>query len=182
MMIKMFTRNLIFIFLVISSTFLFAADEEMPGTIDVGKTGFANKRPVFAAACPYACPWGELGDFVKETMEPSGYEVILCRNCNRDKGPRLVSKNAMPPALDDRDLDGGTITRVNARVDFGVTASDFLTAAYHGTGAYTKGGPYNNLRLIAKLEDPFYLLVAVKKDLGITDLSQIKENKLGVKI
>ncbi len=36
-----------------------------------------------AAACETGCPWGELGDFVKEAMEPFGYSVILCRNCNR---------------------------------------------------------------------------------------------------
>ena len=61
-------------------------------TIDVGKTGWDVKRPVMAAACENGCPWGELGDFVQESMKPYGYSVILCRNCNRSYGPRLVSE------------------------------------------------------------------------------------------
>ena len=170
------------LFFSINTAFLCAEDENLPGTIDVGQTGFAIKRPVFASACPHACPWGELGDFIKEAMEPFGYEVILCRNCNRDRGPRIVSTNGKPPALDAIDAYTGTTTRVNAGVDFGVTASGMLTTAYRGTAGYARGGPYKNLRLIAKIEDPTYLLVAVRKESGITDLSQIKEKKSGVKI
>lgn len=170
------------LFLTLSSLAVCADDTTLPGTIEVGDTGFANKRPVFAAACPHACPWGELGDFVKAAMQPFGYEVILCRNCNRDRGPRLVATDAMPPALDEMDAYVGTDYRFDAKIDFGVTASDMLTTAYLGKGGYASGGPYENLRLIAKIEDPFYLLVAVKKDLGITDLAQIKEKQLGVTI
>jgi hypothetical protein len=39
-------------------------------TIDVGKTGWDVKRPVMAAACESGCPWGELGDFIRESMKP----------------------------------------------------------------------------------------------------------------
>src|SRR6266481_5854289 len=60
---------------------------EVGKTIDVGKTGFAIKRPVFASACPHGCPWGELGEFVQEALKPYGYDVVLCRNCNRAEGP-----------------------------------------------------------------------------------------------
>lgn len=179
---RLFVHTLSVLLFTLGSPFIHAADATPPGTIDVGKTGFANKRPVFAAACPHACPWGELGDFVKKAMQPFDYEVILCRNCNRDRGPRLVATDAMPPALDALDAYVGTDYRFDAKVDFGVTASDMLTTAYLGKGGYAEGGPYKNLRLIAKIEDPFYLLVAVKKDLGITDLAQIKERELGVTI
>ncbi len=55
-------------------------------TIDVGETGWHVKRPVMAAACEYGCPWGELGDFLRASMESFGYSVILCRNCNRMYG------------------------------------------------------------------------------------------------
>lgn len=61
-----------------------------------GQTGFAVKRPVLASACPNGCPWGELGDFVKEAMEPLSYEVLLCRNCNRDQGPPLIAPVPRP--------------------------------------------------------------------------------------
>jgi TRAP transporter TAXI family solute receptor len=153
-----------------------------PGTIDVGKTGWASKRPIFAAACPHGCPWGEIGEFVHDAMKPLGYDVILCRNCNRDRGPRLVSGAAIPPPLDALDARTGTTTRFDAPVDFGVTASGILAAAYQGTGGYANGGPYKNLRLIAKIEDPMFLLIAVKESSGITDLAQVKERKMPVKV
>ena len=148
--------------------------------IDVGRTGWDVKRPVMAAACENGCPWGELGDFVQEAMKPYGYSVILCRNCNRFYGPGLVSKSAYPPPLDEINLHDGVNTRINAQVDFGVTSSAMLSAAYHNSLA--GDGPYKNLRLIAKIEDPFYFLVAVKKESGIKDFKQIKEQKLPVRI
>jgi TRAP transporter TAXI family solute receptor len=158
------------------------ADAASQGTIDVGKTGWATKRPVFASACPFGCPWGEIGEFVRDAMKPMGYDVILCRNCNRDRGPRLVATASTPPPLDALDARTGTTTRFDAAPDFGVTASGLLASAYQGTGGYAKGGPYKNLRLIAKIEDPMFLLIAAKESSGITDLSQIKEKKLAVKI
>lgn len=149
-------------------------------TIDVGVTGWDVKRPVMAAACQTGCPWGELGDFVRESMEPYGYSVILCRNCNRAYGPRLVSENDYPPPLDEANLRDGTNVRINARVDFGVTASSFLHSAY--IGAFGNAEPYDNLRLIAKIEDPFYFLLAAKKESGISNIARIKEQKLPVRI
>ena len=57
--------------------------EELGTTREVGATGFATGRPVLAAACPHGCPWGAPGELVQEALRPHGYEVILCRNCNR---------------------------------------------------------------------------------------------------
>lgn len=149
-------------------------------TLDVGKTGWDVKRPVMASACPNGCPWGELGDFVRNAMKPFGYSVILCRNCNRTYGPWLVSEHAYPPPLDEINLEDGVNIRIDAPVDFGVTSSAMLYAAYHNTLAGK--GPYRNLRLIAKIEDPFYYLVAVRKETGINDFSVIKQKKLPVRI
>jgi TRAP-type uncharacterized transport system substrate-binding protein len=143
-------------------------------TIDVGLTGWDVKRPVMAAACEVGCPWGELGDFVQNAMKPYGYSVILCRNCNRSYGPRLVSTNDFPPPLDEINLADGTNTRINARVDFGVTSSSMLGSAYNGQ--------YRNLRLIAKIEDPFYFLVASRKESGIKDFATIKQRHMPVRI
>jgi len=151
-------------------------------TIDVGRTGFDVKRPVLASACEQGCPWGELGDFLTEAMAPLGYEVIQCRNCNRAEGPRIVAKAALPPEISAVDVFVGTTTRVNAPIDFGVTESGFLAWAYRGRHVYAQDGPYPNLRLIAKIEDPTYLLVAVKADSSITDLAQIAEQRMAVRI
>ncbi|MBN1781655.1 hypothetical protein JW948_11050 [bacterium] len=148
--------------------------------LDVGETGWDVKRPVMASACECGCPWGELGDFVKESLESCGYSVILCRNCNRWYGPGLVSRHDYPPPLDEINLADGVNVRIDARVDFGVTSSAMLHAAYHDKLAGQ--GPYRNLRLIAKIEDPFYYLVAVKKESGIGDFAHIKERSLPVRI
>jgi TRAP-type uncharacterized transport system substrate-binding protein len=153
-----------------------------PRTIDVGTTGFDVKRPVLASACPHGCPWGELGDFVTEAMQPFGYEVIQCRNCNLDNGPRIVANASYPPELGGTDLFVGTTTRVNAPIDFGITSSGLLAWAYGGLYGSYVGEAHPNLRLIAKIEDPSYLLVAVKADFCITDLSQIAKQKLPVRI
>jgi TRAP-type uncharacterized transport system substrate-binding protein len=149
-------------------------------TIDVGETGWEVKRPVMAAACEYGCPWGELGDFVRESMEPFGYSVILCRNCNRMYGPGLVSGHEFPPPLDEDNLRNGTNVRVDARVDFGVTASAFLHSAYFGT--FGNAEPLDNLRLIAKIEDPFYFLIAVRKELGIHSMDEIRNEQIPLRI
>jgi uncharacterized protein len=149
-------------------------------TIDVGKTGWDVKRPIMAAACESGCPWGELGDFIKESMKPFGYSVILCRNCNRTYGPRLVSEHDYPPPLDEINLEDGVNVRIDAQVDFGVTSSAMLSAAY--SGKLAGKGPFTNLRLIAKIEDPFYFLVAIKKESGIKDFASIKQQHLPVKI
>src|SRR5689334_12988338 len=165
--------------LVVSLALVFAgsalAQEPAPsGTVDVGKTGWSVKRPVIASACPFGCPWGELGEFVHDAMKPFGYDVILCRNCNRDRGPRLVAAAANPPPLDALDARTGTKERFDAPVDFGITASGILASAYRGEGGYAQGGPLSNLRLIAKIEDPSFLLIAVTAESGIKDLSEIK--------
>jgi TRAP-type uncharacterized transport system substrate-binding protein len=166
----------IFIFILVQPFNLIQAQE----TVDVGKTGWEVKKPVMAAACETGCPWGEIGDFVKEAMEPYGYTVILCRNCNRWYGPRLVSENDFPPALDEANIHDGVTTRVNAPVDFGVTSSAMLSLAYNDK--LVGEGPFHNLRLIAKLEDPFYYLIAVKKESGIRDFNIIKQKHLPVRI
>jgi TRAP transporter TAXI family solute receptor len=148
--------------------------------IDVGKTGWDVKKPVMAAACETGCPWGELGDYVKESMKPFGYTVILCRNCNRWYGPRLVSEYDYPPPLDKINLADGVNVRINARVDFGVTSSAMLSSAYKDKLAGK--GPFRNLRLIAKIEDPFYYLIAVRKESEIKNFNIIKQKHLPVRI
>lgn len=168
----------------------FAQDAGGAGTVEVGPTGWGMKRPVLASACEKGCPWGELGDFVTDAMTPLGYDVVQCRNCNQDKGPPVVSAAGYPPALGIADTFVGTTTRVDARVDFGITESTLLSWGYEGLYNYAAGGPFftgsagpfKNLRLIAKIEDPTYLLVAVKTSSGITDLSQVAAQHMPVTI
>ncbi len=168
-------RQKIFQYVILISVILLTPDIIIAQEdIDVGKTGWDVKRPVMAGACDNGCPWGELADYVQQAMKPYGYSVIICRNCNRSYGARLVSQHDYPPPLDEVNLNDGVNMRVDARVDFGVTSSSMLSSAYKGL--------YKNLRLIAKIEDPFYYMVAVKKESGIKDFARIKQQHLPVRI
>jgi TRAP transporter TAXI family solute receptor len=68
-------------------------------------------------------------------------------------------------------------------LDFGATGTQYLWWAYQGTNTFAKDpeGPRRDLRLIANIEQPSYFLVAVRADSPITDLRQIRENRLKVK-
>jgi TRAP transporter TAXI family solute receptor len=70
----------------------------------------------------------------------------------------------------------------NGPVDFGATSLQILWWAYQGTHQYSGEGPRRNLRLIATIESANYLIVAVKADLGITDLGQIRGKRWPVRV
>jgi TRAP-type uncharacterized transport system substrate-binding protein len=156
-----------------------AAGSAVSGPAAAQEYGIAVKKPVMGAACP-SCPWGALADKVKAAMEPLGYQVQICYNCSQENSTRIVSERRVPPPrrTDQMDLPEPP----QAPVDFGAVGIDIATHAYHGTGFYAGESPRKNLRLIAKLESPSYYLVAARLDLRITDLGQIRERKLPVRI
>ena len=155
--------------------------------------GIRVKKPVLGAACK-GCPWGVLGDMVKAALKPYGYDVQICYNCWRGDAPRIVAAASMPPSLqsntvwpgeDNTDLlpDYLVPPPPNAPVEFGVTSGQSVWNAYQGAGNYAKEKPRNNLRLFANIEGGgSYLVVAVKADSGITDLTQIKEKRWPVRV
>ena len=148
-------------------------------------TGIKLKKPVFGAAC-MLCPWGAMAEVVKQAMQSYGYDVQICHNCNRADAPRIVADAKMPPPYE----PDPNVPEINAPrndpglgpVDFGATAVQFLVGAYRGTGGYASEKPKTNLRLLANIQDPSYLLVAVKRATGITDLAQIKQKCWPVRI
>ncbi len=152
----------------------------MPRPAAAQEYGYAAKRPVIGGACP-GCPWGALADKVKAAMKPAGYDVQVCYNCSGIDSVRIVAERRTPlPLTPQQAADRPPSPK--APVDFGVVNLDFLVDAYRGAGRYKADGPRTNLRLIARIEDPNYYLVAVRADSWITDLAQIKERRLPVKI
>lgn len=148
------------------------------------ETGYAVKKPVFGGACKM-CPWGVEAEFVKEAAQPSGYDVQICYNCaGGPQEAKLVSGAKMPPPLrPNANIPGlETPPPPNGPLDFGVTSTTYLWWAYQGTHDFTEDGPKKNLRLIGVIQHPSYMMVAVKADSGITDLSQIKEKGSPVRI
>jgi TRAP-type uncharacterized transport system substrate-binding protein len=142
--------------------------------------GIDAKRPVLGASCRY-CPWGALGEILKAIMAPT-YDLAICYGCSGEDGARYVSRRLMAAAVSDRLVAQGTTTRPDAPVDFGITQAEYVRRAYEGAGGYAKDGPFKNLRHIARIEEPAFLMVAVVKSSGITDLRQIREKKLPARI
>jgi TRAP transporter TAXI family solute receptor len=143
-------------------------------------TGVAAKRPVLQAACDH-CPWGALGNLVKKIMASSGYDVQVCLSCSGREAPRIVAKRSLPPEITDRQFAEGTLVNPDGPIDFGVTGMDAVRRAYDGTANFPEGA-FRNLRIIARIENPAYLMVAVTKESGITDLKQVRERKMPVRI
>ena len=151
---------------------------------DAQASGIAVKKPVFGGACKI-CPWGALGEIVQRMMRPYGYDVQMCYNCNRTDAPRIVAEARVPPHERDQGVSA-ILSPPNAPglgpVDFGATTLKFLVEAYRGTGVYAGEKPRTNLRLIANIQEPSYVLVAVKQDTGITDLAQVKQKRWPVRV
>ena len=151
-----------------------------------GRTSIEMKKPVFGGACKI-CPWGAMAEVVKQAMKPYGYDVQICYNCNAVDAPRIVSESRTPPPYRPDHAVPEILAPRNApglgAVDFGAVAIQFLRNAYKGTGPYARDNkPRTNLRLIANIQDPSYVLVAAKSQTGITDLSQIREKCWPVRI
>ena len=70
----------------------------------------------------------------------------------------------------------------NGPIEFGATSVQSFWNAYQGKGAYANEKPRRNLRLLANIQSPNYLIVAVKKELGITDLKQVREKRWPVSV
>ncbi len=154
-------------------------------SIASGQTGIKEKKPVFGGACRL-CPWGAMAEVVQEAMKPYGYDVQICFNCNAADAPRIVSEARMPPPYKPDPAVPEILAPRNApglgAVDFGAVAIQFLQNAFRGTGIYAKEKPRTNLRLIANIQDPSYVLVVAKGETGITDQSQMRQKRWPVRI
>jgi uncharacterized protein len=141
--------------------------------------GIAVKRPVLQAACRY-CPWGALADVVKKMMAPYGYDVGVCHTCSGGDALRVVARREVSVEVSDRQYAEGTQPGPDAPMDFGVTMISGVRDAYLGKLKDLPEG--KDLRLIARIEWPSYWMIAVTKESGLTDLKQIRERKMPVRL
>jgi uncharacterized protein len=155
------------------------AHAQKPGA---AATGFAVKKPVFGGACP-SCPWGSMGEIVREALKPYGWDVQICYSCaGGARAARLMAAAVIAPPPPNPAPDSPPTPP--GRIDFGATGTQLAWWAYQGTNEFAKDpeGPRKNLRLIANIQQPAYFAVAVKSDSGITDLRQIVERRMPVRI
>ena len=143
------------------------------------ETGYAVRKPVIGGACPL-CPWGAMSEVVKAAMQPYGWDIQICYVCAGGPREARMVAGAMLPQRRPRDTD--THPLPNGPIDFGVTGSQFLQWAYLGMDVFANDpeGPRRHLRMVANVQEPTWLLVAVKSDSGITSLSDIVEKRLAV--
>ena len=122
--------------------------------------GFDDRKLVFGGAGP-GTPWGTLGLVVSRALAPLGYEVRVEPEASRDRNPRVLA-------------DG--------KVDLGGTNAHAARWAYQGKHTFAGEAPRRNLRLIATIMHPAWLGIAVRAETWITDLGQIKERQLPVRV
>jgi TRAP-type uncharacterized transport system substrate-binding protein len=139
--------------------------------------GIAAKKPVVAAACKL-CPWGTIANVLKESLKPQGYDLQICYTCSRGNNPRYVVGTMEPPQTDPE----GSPPPPKHPVEFGITSGSSVQWMYEGSHDYAKDGGHKELRLIARVDVANYAVMMVKASTGITDLRQIKERRLAVRI
>jgi TRAP-type uncharacterized transport system substrate-binding protein len=106
-------------------------------------------------------PWGTLAELGKRALEPFGYEIEIETRSFMFNNARYVA-------------DG--------RCSVGFMNLTQLLHAYFGEDAFKDDGPHERLRLLALINHPTWLGVAVTESSGITDLAQVIEEKRPVKI
>lgn len=78
---------------------------------------------------------------------------------------------------------GGSVYNINTikagELDMGVAQSDWQYHAYNGTSKFAKSGPFKALRAVFSVHPEPVTMVA-RKESGITNISQVKGNRLNI--
>jgi TRAP transporter TAXI family solute receptor len=158
---------------------------------DAPNAGYAQRAPVLAASCRI-CPWGALADIAREAMAKYHWDLQVCYNCaGAAKELRNVESRALAPPYD----PSGLATNFgipsdelayleppppSGPMDFGITSTNFLWWGYQGTHDFAGSPPAKDLRLVATVVAPMFVVVAATAKSGITDLAQIKGKPIHV--
>ncbi|MBT6093662.1 MAG: TAXI family TRAP transporter solute-binding subunit [Rhodospirillaceae bacterium] len=97
---------------------------------------------------------------------------------------RLVNKGRKAHGLRcSVESTGGSVYNINTikagELDMGVAQSDWQHHAYHGTSKFKSSGPYKALRAVFSVHPEPVTMVA-RKESGITNISQVKGNRLNI--
>jgi uncharacterized protein len=122
--------------------------------------GFVDKNLTFGGAGP-GTPWGTLGEITARALQPWGFRVRIEPEASRGRCPGLVSAGV---------------------IELGATQAILTRWAYAGLHRYAADGPMPRLRAIATIMHPAWLAVAARWETGITDLAQVRERQLPVRV
>lgn len=122
-----------------------------------------GKRIVFAGAGAPSrgTPWSTLGVITRRALAPLGYEVEIEEESAGERNTRFVGEG---------------------KADIGATLFRLVRDAYDGTHSYAGEPPKRHLRLIATIQQANWIGVAVRAESDITDLRQIAERRMPVRI
>ena len=123
----------------------------------------ASREVAFAGAGQvyWGTPWGTLGLVAQRALAPLGYEVSFFTEMWGADNPRYVR---------DRKADLGAHSLAGVR------------SMYEGTGPYANETACPGLRLVAQICEPAWAAIAVRAESDITDLRQIAERRLPVRV
>jgi uncharacterized protein len=122
--------------------------------------GFGDKQLVFGGAPP-GSPWGTLGAVAARALEPLGYSVSIEAEASMGRCPRLVHEG---------------------QLEFGANQSMTTRWAYLGIRSYRHAGAMPRLRTLATVMMPAWLGVAVRWEIGITSLAQVRERQYPLRV
>lgn len=122
-----------------------------------------QKHITFAGAAPVGAgtPWGTLALVVRKALEPLGYETAIEVLSWGANNPRYVA-------------DG--------RADLGATQYRAVQEAMDGVESWQGEPPRSNLRLIATINQPAWIGVAVRAETGITDLADVANRQMPLRL
>jgi uncharacterized protein len=125
--------------------------------------GYEDRRLIFAGAGGpgMGTPWGTLGSIAKRILEPLGYHLRVEAQSHGANNARYVG-------------DG--------MADLGATHASHAIAAFHGREAYSGEEPRRSLRVIACISHPSWIGIAVRSEIGIQDLGEVRERRLAVRV
>jgi uncharacterized protein len=186
------TMNRRHLFIIVFAPFVFMSLILIPPAMisqaNAQNTGYAQHRPVLGGATRIN-PWGALADIVKQAVAPYGWDVQVCYSCaggekeviNVENKVNAASLPYNPTSLESNGVPAALVDYIeppppNGPVDFGIAAPQFIWWGYQGTESKAGGTnlpPFTDLRLVATIVSPLYLIVATTVESGITDLSQI---------
>ncbi|MBV9581848.1 MAG: hypothetical protein JO057_24975, partial [Chloroflexi bacterium] len=106
-------------------------------------------------------PWRTLGEITAQALAPLGHHVSIDGRVFGINNPRMIADGA---------------------VDFGGGFAQRVQWAYAGIHDYAQDPPRGNLRILAAIEFPSWLGVAVRWETGLTHLAQIRERQMPVRV